>query len=87
VPNKLFKLEGLIPHSRTESYAASTAAAAKQRVSTKTQMACDAITTMRSDDPGAKCIVFSSYTRYLDILERQLRDHGDPHRAVVESLR
>ena len=46
--------------------------APKARASTKTQMVLEAISAMRADDPSAKCLVFSSYARYLDVLEPHL---------------
>jgi len=72
-PSCLFKLEALIP--------APTAINGEppllpSKVSTKTSMVLEAIDTMVRDDPAAKAIVFSSFTKYLDILETHLRTAG-----------
>ena len=80
-PDRLFKLETIIttPLAQNELTAAipsTSKDSARPRESTKTQRILEAVATMRSSDPSAKCLIFSSYTKYLDILEPCLTAAG-----------
>ena len=66
------------PSAPVEDEASSSAssASALPPPSTKTRMVLEAVREMLAGDSSSKCILFSSFTRYLDIVQSHLSDAG-----------